>query len=137
MTITESEVLPMPETTFATELRNICTRTNELLDLTIMDTICYGKLPGDRHIVKIEFHDDAVRNEYNSIKITVMHKNHGLIDSALINIPRVLNISEENGHFYMERCSRNGKIFWNTRSLTETEYDKLAEMIDSYLRLFV
>lgn len=54
--------------TKATELRNICKRTNELLDLTIMDTICYGKLPGDRHVVKIEFHDDAVRNEYNSIK---------------------------------------------------------------------
>lgn len=66
-----------------------------------------------------------------------MHKNHGLIDSVTLNMPRILNISEEHRHFYIERCSRNGKIFWNTRTLIEAEYDKLAEMIDSYLRLFV
>lgn len=127
----------MPETTFTFELKNIGKHASTLLDLTILDNVCYGKLLGDRHVVKLEFHDEAVRNEYNSIKITVMHKTHGMIDSTFINIPRVLNISEEHGHFYMERCNRNGKIFWNTRSLTETEYDKLAEMIDSYLRLFV
>ena len=127
----------MPETTFTAELRNIGKHTNELLDLTILDNVCYGKLSGGHHIVKLEFHDADVRNEYNSIKITVMHKTHGMIDSTLINMPRVLNISEENGHFYMERCNRNGKIFWNTRSLTETEYNTLANLIDSYLALFV
>lgn len=37
MTITESEVHAMHETTFATELKNIGKRTNELLDFTILD----------------------------------------------------------------------------------------------------
>ena len=118
----------MVETTFADELKNIGKRASNLLDFTILDNVCYGKLPGDRHIVKIEFHDDAVRNEYNSIRITVMHKTHGFIDSVTLNMSRILNISEENGHFYMERCSRIGKIFWNTRTLTADEYDTLAEM---------
>lgn len=36
MTITESEVQVMHETTFATELKNIGKRANERLDLTVV-----------------------------------------------------------------------------------------------------
>ena len=127
----------MAETTFAQEFKKITKHSAELLDVTIIDTTCYGKLAGDRHIVKIEFYDQFVRNEFDSLTIKVLHKLHGVVDTLTLHIPSVLDLNISNGHVYIYKNKSNQKYFWNSSVLKETDYEKLAEQLDAYLSLFV
>jgi hypothetical protein len=131
------EVITMAETTFAQEFKKITKHTSALLDVTIIDTVCYGKLSGDRHIVKIEFYDQYVRNEFDSLKVTVLHKLHGVVDTITMHIPSVLGIDTSSEHLYIYKNKSNQKFFWNSSVLKNADYDKLAEQLDAYLALFV
>lgn len=126
----------MAETTFAKEFKNITKHSAEFLDVTVIDIVCYGKLAGDRHIVKIEFYDQYVRNEFDSLKITVLHKLHGVVDTLTMHIPSVLDIDTSTNHMYIYKSKANQKYFWNSSVLKDANYEKLAEQLDAYLTLF-
>lgn len=127
----------MTETTFAQELTNITKHTEELLDATIIGDVCFGKILGDKHIVRMEFVTTGVSNEYDTLKITIMHKLHGVLDALELHILRTINkeiyISEYD-RLYMER--KGIKTYWNCSILTEANYEQLAECVDNYLKMF-
>lgn len=127
----------MAETTFAQEFKKITKHSSELLDESIIGTTCYGKLAGDRHIVKIEFYDQYVRNEFDSLTVKVLHKLHGVVDTLTLHIPSVLGLNTSNGHVYIYKNKSNQKYFWNSSVLKDADYEKLAEQLDAYLSLFV
>ena len=127
----------MAETTFAQEFKKITKHSSELLDVTVIDTTCYGKLAGDNYIVKIEFYDQYVRNEFDSLTIKVLHKLHGVVDTLTLHIPSVLGLNISNGHVYIYKNKSNQKYFWNSSVLKDADYEKLAEQLDAYLSLFV
>lgn len=126
----------MAETTFAQEFKKITKHSSELLDVTIIGNLCYGKLAGDRHIVKIEFYDQYVRTEFDSITIKVLHKLHGVVDTLTLHIPSVLDLNTSNGHVYIYRNKSNQKYFWNSSVLKDADYKTLGEQLDAYLALF-
>lgn len=124
----------MAEITFAGELKKIIEHSNELFDTTFFGDICYGKLVGDRHVVRLRFEDDKVRNEYNSIEITVIHKLHGKVDSQVIRFRDVCKGCSD----YMFISKTNGRQFWNFGiGFTDEDYKSLTKAVDSYLALFV
>ena len=127
----------MAETTFAQEFKKITKHSAEFLDETIIDTVCYGRIAGGRHIVKIEFYDQFVRNEFDSLKVTVLHKLHGVVDTMTMHIPSVLGIDTSTQHVYIYKNKSNQKYSWNSSVLKEADYEKLAEQLDAYLGLFV
>ena len=126
----------MAEITFAGELRKIIEHSNELFDTTFFGDICYGKLVGDRHVVRLRFEDDKVRNEYNSIEITVIHKLHGKVDSQVIRFKDACNWKGRSDYMFISRA--NGGQFWYySDGFTDEDYELLTKAVDSYLSLFV
>ena len=124
----------MAETTFAEELRNIVKHTEELLDATIIGDVCFGKILGDRHVVRMEFITTGVSNEYDTLKITIMHKLHGVLDVLELHILRTLCLSTRTDRLYMER--KCAQVFWNRSVLNGADYEQLAHNVDNYLRMF-
>lgn len=125
------------KTSYTAEFTNLTKYSTELSDITIINDVCYGKLR-PHHVVKIGLHDSYTRGAYNTLKITVINKDTGIIDTLDIIIADLL-VSKSYEYKYYFTCTKEHVLFTNTINhfITEADYKAIAEQIDSYLKLFL
>lgn len=127
-------------TFFEKELQRIFGKDMGLSNIRIVGNACYGRLSQDIR-VKANFATGRVADQYEMLKITVLNRREGPIDSVALHFSdlwgrkKVNNPNFRDGiHAYIWK--NGGKPEWYVYQPTEADYRQLSESASDYLDVF-
>lgn len=127
-------------TFFEQELHRIFGRDMGLSDIRIVGDACYGRLSGDIRM-KANFVTGRVADQYEALKITMINRREGPIDSMVLHFSdlwgrkKVTNPNFREGIF--PHIWRDGReTGWYVYKPTEADYGKLSGAVSDYLDVF-
>lgn len=127
-------------TFFEQELHRLFGRDMGLSDIRIVGDACYGRLSGDIRM-KANFATGRVADQYEALKITMINRREGPIDSMVLHFSdlwgrkKVTNPNFREGIYpYIWKDGRNAE--WYVYKPTEADYEKLSGAVSSYLDVF-
>ena len=127
-------------TKFEQELRKLFDHDKLFSNTQFVGNVCYGRLT-DQIRVKINFQTGMIANQYDRLKITMLNRNEGPIDSLVIRFKDLWGAKPvSNPNFkegvYPHLWDYNGKVDWYVYHPTEKDYQKLSEATENYLNVF-
>lgn len=127
-------------TFFEQELQKIFGKGMGLSDLRIVGNACYGRLSGDIRM-KANFATGRVADQYEMLKITVLNRNEGPIDSMALHFSdlwgrkKVNNPNFRDGIYpYIWKDGRDAE--WYVYKPNEADYRQLSRAASEYLDVF-
>lgn len=101
---------------------------------------CYGKLDGDIR-VRMEFTTERMADQYSALKVTLLNRKEGPIDSMLLRFSDVLGKKQTTNPNFREgifpHIWKNGNDFsWYVYQPTAEDYKTLADAVGSYTAMF-
>lgn len=127
-------------TFFEQELQKIFGKDMGLSDIRIVGNACYGRLSGDIRM-KAYFATGRVADNYEMLKITMLNRREGVIDSVslhfsdLLGKKRVANPNFRDGICpYIWKDGRN--VEWYVYQPDGSDYRKLSQAAENYLDVF-
>lgn len=127
-------------TFFEQELQKIFGKGMGLSDIRIVGNACYGRLSEDIRM-KAYFDTGRVADQYEMLKITMLNRHEGAIDSVALHFSdlwgrkKVNNPNFREGIYpYMWRDGR--KAEWYVYKPNEDDYGKLTRAVSDYLDVF-
>ena len=128
-------------TKFEQELRKLFDHDKLFSDVRFVGNTCYGRLT-DQIRVKVSFQTGIVADRYDRLKITLLNRNEGPIDSLVLRLKDIWGVKPvaNNPNFrngvcpYLWDC--DGKVEWYAYRPTSEDYQKLTEAAGNYLDVF-
>lgn len=131
-------------TFFEQELQKLFGKETLFSDMHIVGNICYGKL-SKNVCVKIYFTDMSSRDKYNALKVVLINRHKGEIDSITLYFSDlwgnkiVNNPNLPHGlypHIWKNDCRNDKNTSWYVYQPTETDYAQLVSAVHDYLNVF-
>lgn len=127
-------------TFFEQELRKLLERGTILAEPKIVGNCCYGRLT-DQIRAKIQFQTGLVADHYDRLKVTLINRNEGVIDSLTLKFQDVLGVKQTTNPNFREGVSPHiwayGRdVSWYVYQPTHEDYKKLSQAMNTYLELF-
>ena len=128
-------------TRFEQELRKIFDHGKLFSNVRFAGNCCYGRLT-EQIRVKASFQTGSIADQYDRLKITLLNRTEGPIDSVVLRLkdiwgikPVANNPNFRNGVYpYLWEC--DGKVDWYAYHPTPADYQKLTEAAGNYLDVF-
>lgn len=125
---------------FEQELYKMFGRDAVFSGARIIGNTCYGRLT-DQIRVKIQFQTGRIAERYDRLKITLLNRNEGVIDSMVLKFQDVWGMKKVSNPNFREGISahiwRDGNaVDWYVYHPTEADYQKLAGAVKTYLEIF-
>jgi len=128
-------------TTFEKELRKLFDHDTVFTDARFVGRTCYGRI-SDNLRVRAEFVTLGYADKYEALKVSLINRNEGVVDSALLRFQEVLgrkpvanNPNFKDGitpHLWVYQ----GKLEWYAYQPTPADFEKLTDVVDNYLEVF-
>ena len=127
-------------TFFEKEMRKLFQHGLSFQETIFAGRACYGKLDEDIR-VRMEFATEGVADQYSALKVTLLNRKEGSIDSLLLRFSEVLGRKQTTNPNFREGISphiwKNGNNFaWYVCQPTAADYKTLADAVGSYTSLF-
>ena len=127
-------------TFFEKEMRKLFQHGLSFQETIFAGRACYGKLNEDIR-VRMEFATEGVADHYSALKVTLLNRKEGPIDSLLLRFSEVLGRKQTTNPNFREGISphiwKNGNDFaWYVYQPTAADYKTLADAVGSYTSLF-
>ena len=127
-------------TVFEQELKKLFGGSIRLSNVRFVGNACYGRLT-DTIRAKIQFIAGNISNQYNALKITLINRNEGNIDSICLRFidlwgeKHTRNLRCSNG-VYPHLWDDSGEVGWYVYQPTANDYKVLLSAAEDYLELF-
>ena len=127
-------------TTFEKELRKLFADNPLLTDTKFVGRNCYGRLT-DTINMKAQFITGSISNQYTALKITLLNRSEGQIDSTVLRLQDLWGMKEVSNpnfkagvspHLWMD----GDKLRWYVYQPTPADFEVLSEEVESYLEVF-
>ncbi|MBR5513580.1 MAG: hypothetical protein IKV85_06300 [Ruminococcus sp.] len=82
---------------FERELRKIVGRCEYIRNPKYVGRACVGRLDDDI-VVKMKFESTMIRDKYNALRVTLLNRSEGKIDSQLIRLSELWGMKSFNGN---------------------------------------
>ena len=127
-------------TTFEKELRKLFDHDELFSDAKFVGRRCYGRLDGDLR-VRAEFISTFIASQYDALKISLINRTEGVVDSALLRLDEVWGIKKVNNPNFREGVHphlwlNDKELVWYAYQPTPADFEKLSDRIDGYLEVF-
>ena len=127
-------------TFFEKEMRKLFQQGLTFSETTFAGRVCYGKLDEDIR-VRMEFATEGVADHYSALKMTMLNRKEGPIDSLLLRFSEVLGRKQTTNPNFREGISphiwKNGNDFaWYVYQPAAADYKTLADAVGSYTSMF-
>lgn len=122
---------------FERELRKIVGRCEYIRNPKYVGRACVCKLDDDI-VVKMEFESTMIRDKYNALRVTLMNRSEGKIDTQLIRFNELWGMESFNGNDIEPHIWKyNDEVSWYCYTPTVAELKALSQSVDDYLECFV
>jgi hypothetical protein len=91
-----------------------------------------GKLDKDVR-AKIEFISTSVHKHYDSLKVTVLNRTEGVIDTTVFNFSDMIGLKNGRIPYYWDEPNCNG---WYGFKMTSDDYDQISDKVHDYMSMF-
>ena len=127
-------------TFFEKEMRKLFRQGLDLPDTAFVGRVCYGKLNEDVR-VRMEFVTERIADQYSALKVTLLNRKEGPVDSLLLRFADVWGEKPvANPHFregIFPHIWKDGNDFsWYVYQPTAADYKTLADAVGSYTSMF-
>lgn len=127
-------------TTFESELRKLFDHNVVFDDTRFVGRVCYGKI-NDSLRVRAEFITLDTANKYEALKVTLINRTEGAIDSVIIRFRELLGKKQVNSPYlkdgvYPYLWIYQGKLEWYAYKLTPADSEILTNAVENYLEVF-
>lgn len=127
-------------TFFEKELLRIFEKDMGISDICVIGNTCYGRLSQDIR-VKANFVVGGTANQYGALKVTMLNRNEGPIDSVLLHFSDLWGRKKVNNPNFRDgiyaHIWKNGvKPEWYVYQPTESDYRQLSRAVSNYLDVF-
>lgn len=127
-------------TLFEQELRRLFEHDAVFSDARFVGNTCYGRLT-DNIRVKINFVDCKVKDNYDALKVTILNRNEGQIDSMVLRFRDLWGMKQTSNPNFREGVSPHlwvdyGKASWYVYKPNQGDYKQLAEAVRNYVEVF-
>lgn len=127
-------------TFFEQELQKIFGKGMGLSDIRIVGNACYGRLSEDIRM-KAYFDTGRVVDQYVMLKITMLNRREGQIDSVALRFSDLWGRKKVNNPNFRDGIhahiwKNGGKPEWYVYQPTEADYRQLSEAASDYLDVF-
>lgn len=125
---------------FEKELKKLVDQGLPLEDVAFAGRSCYGRVaPNIR--ARMEFVSQRISGQYSAIKVTILNRREGPIDSILLRFSDVLGVKKVSNPNFREELvpyiwENGNEIDWYVYHPTASDYKRLAEEIGSYMAVF-
>jgi len=84
---------------------------------------------------KVEFVTDRVANQYEGLRLSIINRNEGVVDSQTFKFYEIIGLkgSDRKPHIWDD----NGKLSWFVYEPTLSEKEAIGEKVDSYIEMYV
>lgn len=128
-------------TTFEKELRKLFDCYRVFTNATFVGRACYGRISSNLR-VRVEFVTLGYADKYEALKVSIINRNEGVVDSTILRFQEVLGrkLVANNPNFkdginpYM--WNYQGELKWYAYQPTQTDFKELRDVVDHYLELF-
>ena len=125
---------------FEDELRKLFEQTQMLNNITFTGRICYGWLDEDLR-VKIEFVQNGTHNRYEGLKVTLLNRTEGRVDSLTLLLQDILgrktvNSSPQDRGVYPNLWDHDGGVRWDRYQPNDADRQRIVSAVNSYLDVF-
>lgn len=127
-------------TFFEKEMKKLFRQGLDLLEPIFAGRVCYGKLNEDVR-VRMEFATEGVLDQYSALKVTLLNRREGPVDSLLLRFADVLGKKPTTNPNFREgivpHIWKNGNDFaWYVYQPTAADYKTLADAVGGYTSMF-
>lgn len=127
-------------TFFEQELRRLFDHDTVFADARFVGNACYGRLT-DNIRVKINFTDCKVKDNYDALKVTILNRNEGQIDSMVLRFRDLWGMKQTSNPNFREGVSPHlwvdyGKARWYVYKPNQGDYKQLSEAVRNYVEVF-
>lgn len=121
---------------FERELRKIVEHCEYIRNPKYVGRSCIGRLDDDI-VVRMEFESTMIRDKYNALRVTLMNRSEGKIDSQMIRLSELWGMKSFNGNNIDPHiCKYNDEVSWYCYMPTNAELKALSQSVDDYLECF-
>ncbi len=121
---------------FERELRKIVGYCEYIRNPKYVGRSCIGRLD-DGIVVKMEFESMMIRDKYNALRVTLMYRSEGKIDSQLIRFNELCGMkSFDRNDIEPHIWKYNDEVSWYCCTPTNAELKALSQLVDDYLECF-
>ena len=127
-------------TLFEQELRRLFDHDTVFADARFAGNVCYGRLNEDVRI-KARFVTCGCADNYEALKVTLINRREGEIDSSLLKFRDLWGMKKVNNLNFREGVSPhmwvyNGKAEWYAYTPGEADRQQLKDAVQTYLSVF-
>ncbi len=127
-------------TFFEQELQKIFGEDMGLSDIRIVGNACYGSLSGDIRM-KAVFATGMVADQYTMLRITLLNRREGPIDSVALYFSDLWGRKKVNNPNFRDGVCPHiwkygGKAEWYAYKPNESDYRQLSGAVSDYLNVF-
>ena len=121
---------------FEQELRKIVEHCEYIRNPKCVGRACVGRLDDDI-VVKMEFESTMIRDKYNALRVTLMNRSEGKIDTQLIRFNELWGVKHIRGNDIEPHIWKyNDEVSWYCYTPTAAELKALSQLVDDYLECF-
>ena len=126
---------------FEQELRKLFGDGAIIDDPSYSGRACFGKLGKDLR-VRVEFITTGVADHYNALKVTVLNRTEGPVDTLVLRLKDLLGKKQVPGNpnfrngIYPYIWDDYGKADWYAYRPTFADYQKIQDAVGKYLNVF-
>lgn len=130
----------MIHTTFQNELNKIFGNDSVFDNTIFVGRACYGSLGADLK-ASAQFVSLHISNQYDALKINIINRTEGAIDSVTIRFKELWGNKYTNNPNFREGVSPHlwldgDKLEWYVYTPTNTDFEELREAVSEYTELF-
>jgi len=130
----------MIHTTFQNELNKIFGNDSVFDNTRFVGRACYGSLGADLK-ASAQFVSLHISNQYDALKINIINRTEGAIDSVTIRFKELWGNKFTNNPNFREGVSPHlwldgDKLEWYVYTPTNTDFQELREAVSEYTELF-
>lgn len=122
---------------FEQELRKLAAVSDGLSNPVFAGRACYGDLGGDNR-VKLQFVEHGTMDHYEALKVTVLNRSEGEVDTLLFRFADVwgkkYDLGYQDGTAYI--WTYNDKSEWYAYQPTGADFKQLGKAVGAYLEVF-
>ena len=127
-------------TFFEQELKKLFADDTAFMDKRFIGNACYGRLDNNIRI-KIRFTTCGVADQYEALKVTLLNRNEGEIDSMMLHFHDLWGIKKTGNPNFGEGISPHiwgyrDKTEWYVYQPNKDDYQKLADAVRAYVETF-
>lgn len=121
---------------FEQELRKVCALSEYIEHPKFVGRACVFRLSGDL-VGKLEFIPQKISNHFDTLRLSVISRSEGQIDSQVINLTELLGKKQHYDSIVEPHIwSDNGRPRWFGFTSNGHDYTAMAESADNYLSCF-